>query len=73
MGRIKFGSAQRPLRDTEVAALCDYARTHGRCWKAALRAEWMNASTTGILQELRNAAHFGPTGLHRFRMPKVPR
>lgn len=57
------------LTDDERDALATYAATHGRNWKAQLRDDWMNARTSGILQQLRNSANFGPRGLTNFRLP----
>lgn len=56
------------LSNDELDALRTYAARHGRCWKQALRQAWMDASEPGILQALRNAAHFGPRGLNRFKL-----
>lgn len=49
-------------------ALKAYAAQHGRCWKAALRNEWMDAcqgidnlDQQALLQQLRN--QFGPRWL----------
>jgi plasmid stability protein len=61
-------SKRQPLTDEELTALRAYAATHGRYWKAQLREAWMTASEPGILQALRNAAHFGPGGLIAFRL-----
>jgi hypothetical protein len=55
------------LTDEQVAALEAYAARHGRNWKAALREAWMTASEPGLLQQLRNAAYFGPRGLINYR------
>ncbi len=54
------------LRPDHVAALQDYAKEHGRTWKAKLRDDWMNARTTGPLHELRNS--HGPSWLANFRL-----
>ena len=65
-------TTKRALTAEEYAALKAYAETHGRTWKAQLQAAWMSASEPGVLQQLRNAAHFGPRGLAAFRFaPKV--
>lgn len=58
-----MSKAIRQLSQGEHAALRAYALVHGRAWKAALRAAWMEASEPGVLQGLRNAAYFGPRGL----------
>lgn len=54
------------LRPDQDAALKDYAAAHGRTWKAKLRDDWVNARTTGALQELRNS--HGPSWLKSFRL-----
>lgn len=65
----RIGPTREPadLTSEEHAALNDYATRHGRRWKDDLRTAWMNASETGILQQLRNSARFGPRGLIRYR------
>jgi hypothetical protein len=57
------------LTQPELAALTDYARAHGRTWKSQLNHDWMSGRAFGILQELRNADYFGPSGLVKFRLP----
>lgn len=63
----------------EMAALQDYAKEHGRTWKASLSMDWYNARTPGsrtmpnrggILHGLRNHPRFGPDGLAKFKLPK---
>ncbi len=61
----------RPLTSDEHAAVQAYALEHGRNWKAALRDDWMNARTTGILQALRNS--HGPGWLERYSIADWPR
>lgn len=58
----------RPLTDDEITALAAYAAEKGRYWKAALRKEWMNATTTGTLQALRNS--HGPSWLVDYRIKR---
>jgi hypothetical protein len=69
------------LSAAEREALDDYAAAHGRRWKAALRADWMNAMTgwarlcphgAAELLRLRTAAHFGPRGLTGYRAAPLP-
>ena len=55
------------LTPAERAALNRYAAIHGRYWKHTLASAWMSASEPGILQQLRNAKHFGPLGLVQFK------
>jgi hypothetical protein len=55
------------LTETEVTALRQYATTHGRRWKDALRTEWMNASAIQPLHKLRNT--HGPSWLITFKLP----
>jgi hypothetical protein len=59
------------LEPEEVAALRAYAKEHGRYWKSHLREAWMTASEPGILQQLRNASYFGPTGLIKFKLNRL--
>lgn len=59
-----------PLTADELQALAAYAATHKPGWKEKLRADWLEARTSGILQELRNSARFGPGGLDAFQFPK---
>lgn len=54
----------------EMVALRTFAAAQGRCWKAALRQKWMDASAPAILHGLRN--RLGPTWLDRFRLPADP-
>lgn len=58
------------LTHEEVTTLASYAAEHGRSWKAKLRTEWMNATTVGVLQTLRNS-WFGPSGLDKFSLTKA--
>lgn len=61
----------RPLTNEEHVAVQAYALEHGRNWKAALRDDWMNARTTGILQALRNS--HGPSWLVNYSLADWPR
>ncbi len=54
----------------QLQALRAFAAAHGRTWKAALRAEWMQAcqgisdpELQGLLQQVRN--QLGPAWLER--------
>jgi hypothetical protein len=56
-------------------ALQLFARRNGRYWKNALRGCWITGDYRychkehiGRLQELRNMAAFGPSGLIRYRL-----
>lgn len=49
------------LSSADVAALVQYAASHGRTWKAKLRADWENGRCQGELQMMRNT--FGPSWL----------
>lgn len=57
----------------ELAALRTYAAEHGRHWKEALWASWMNGgdhlrqSDGAALQRLRN--RLGPSWLAQYRLP----
>jgi hypothetical protein len=71
---IVLETPARQLTEAELTALLDYAAKHGRNWKQDLRWAWMDASEPGILQQLRNAKHFGPQGLINFAIvPEVKR
>ena len=50
----------------EREALRAFAAEQGRCWKAELRKQWMNASASPLLHGLRN--RLGPSWLVRFRL-----
>ncbi|WP_371411696.1 hypothetical protein, partial [Paracoccus sp. SY] len=52
----------------EREALRAFAAEHGRCWKAELRQQWMNASASPVLHSLRN--RLGPSWLVRFRLDR---
>ncbi len=58
----------RSLTESEHAAMSAYALENGRYWKAKLRHDWMNARTTGILQQLRNS--HGPSWLVSYSLRK---
>jgi len=58
------------LSQEETAALEAYAAKHGRAWKSNLRAEWERSAAGNVLQGLRNASYFGPSGLIAFRINK---
>ena len=58
------------LTSEQSNALQSFRLDRGRCWKAALRKAWRDGDyeavpvTDGqLLQQLRNSAHFGPSGL----------
>jgi len=55
-----------PLMRAQLDALRRYAEGHGRCWKAALRDEWIYASADPLLHRLRNS--HGPHWLVSFRL-----
>ena len=55
-----------PLTAEEQAALLDYARRHGRTWKASLRSDWQQARQAGVLQQLRNVG--GPSWLQTVKV-----
>lgn len=64
----------------QIEALELVRRREGRGWKASLRGWWESGkypdyydpdTTRAILQQLRNAHWFGPTGLNKYRAPKV--
>jgi hypothetical protein len=59
---------KQELTAEQLAALRNYADTHGRTWKAQLNHEWMTGTSRGLLQQIRNS--FGPTWLVQFRLPK---
>lgn len=58
----------------QLQALEQFARGHGRYWKAALRSCWESTrypagtQRTDLLQQVRN--QLGPTWLHSFRLVK---
>ncbi|MBM3606623.1 MAG: hypothetical protein FJX25_18515 [Alphaproteobacteria bacterium] len=56
------------LTAEERKALRTFATEHGRCWKAELRTQWMNATASPILHRLRN--RLGPSWLARFRLDR---
>ncbi|QDJ12280.1 hypothetical protein HVPorG_05054 (plasmid) [Roseomonas mucosa] len=60
-----------PLLQDQRAALRAYAAEHGRCWKAHLLADWMNATAEPLLHQLRNS--HGPTWLLRLKLQRLPR
>jgi hypothetical protein len=60
---------------TQLAALKDYAKRHGRYWKMCLRQSWETGRYADYddwpsLQRVRN--DFGPTWLKRFRLASAP-
>jgi hypothetical protein len=70
-----------PLTAEEQEALDSYAAAHGRRWKEALHADWMNAMAAwsrvaphaaAELLRLRTASHFGARGLERHRAQPEP-
>ena len=63
---------QRKLTNEQRCCLDHFAHLNGRRWKDALRKCWEtgNYSTSDciqVLQRLRNAANFGPSGLIRYK------
>jgi hypothetical protein len=55
----------------QIEALKEWAKLHGRNWKAPLRDAWMDGDYHGfenshLLQQVRNT--FGPSWLARFRL-----
>ena len=56
------------LSAAEQAELQAFAATHGRRWKAELRALWERAAASPVLMQLRNASYFGPAGLVAIRV-----
>jgi hypothetical protein len=58
--------------EAQIAAIVDYARTHGRRWKADLCADWSSGrdERNPLLRQLRN--EFGPIWLLRFKLPSLP-
>jgi hypothetical protein len=52
----------------QLNALREYAREHGRRWKADLNHDWMTGRLTGELVQVRNT--FGPSWLTRFKFPE---
>ncbi|MDQ1902714.1 hypothetical protein RAH32_20035 [Paracoccus sp. WLY502] len=70
----KAGDSADPgdgLTAEEQEALRAFAAEHGRCWKAELRKQWMNASASPVLHSLRN--RLGPSWLVRFRLDRRPK
>ena len=62
---VEIPAARYPTLTLEqFAALDEYARQHGRRWKAKLADDWMYARTEGALQVLRNS--HGPSWLKGF-------
>lgn len=57
------------LTGEELAAIRAFAARHGRCWKAELNRQWMNASASTDLHRLRN--RLGPSWLANFRLPPI--
>lgn len=58
-----------PLTADQLAALQDFARKNGRCWKSALRGAWQFDGTNAELQHMRNT--HGPRWLAGFKLPKA--
>jgi len=56
------------LQPDECAALLDFARANGRCWKSKLNKGWLVAKYPGPLQAIRN--RLGPTWLRELRLPR---
>ncbi len=50
----------------QLCALVNYAQKHGRTWKSSLQAEWMTATASQLLMQVRNQA--GPSWLVAFRL-----
>jgi hypothetical protein len=54
------------LTPDQCTAVSQFAQTHGRSWKRALRQQWERASASPILHGLRNS--HGPAWLARYRL-----
>lgn len=54
-----------PLTDEQATALRKYAHLHGHYWKAQLEKDWLRASATPELHQLRNT--HGPLWLKGFK------
>ena len=62
------------MTQSQMDAIQQWARLHGRCWKSALRDAWMTGDYGGFeasneLQLLRNS--LGPGWLIKFRLGGV--
>lgn len=57
----------KPTQD-QLNALKEYAAANGRTWKSKLHHEWMNATASWPLMQIRN--QFGPSWLVRFDLRK---
>lgn len=55
-----------PLTTEQLTALRQFAKTHGRYWKAELRGHWERASLSGTIHALRNS--HGPSWLNSYRL-----
>jgi hypothetical protein len=70
------------LSDEEHAALIETKRRIGRRWKAAVRHAWESGvyreiasadeDLPSVLQRLRNASYFGPSGLNKYTTSHAP-
>jgi hypothetical protein len=71
MEAVMSHSTHQDPSDAQINALVQYARAHGRCWKADLCADWSSGrdARNPLLRQLRN--DFGPRWLMRFRLPEV--
>ena len=64
---LREQAAAKGLTIEQMTALRTFSIENGRCWKARLRAHWMDASASPILHGLRNS--HGPSWLVAFRFP----
>jgi len=46
------------MNDTQLAALKEFARLHGKDWKKALNQLWISGKDSGTLRQIRN--NFAP-------------
>ena len=56
--------------EEEHKALKQFAKENGRSWKTVLNIAWMEGQNNSVLQQLRNSADFGPSGLILYKLPK---
>jgi hypothetical protein len=81
---LRAGAPDRrsALSDEEHAALIETKRRIGRRWKAAVRHAWESGNyreiasadedLPSVLQRLRNASYFGPSGLIKYTTSHAP-
>lgn len=63
------GTAECAVTHEMRDALANFAREHGRTWKAALRALWNSGKDEGLLRQARNI--IGPSRLDRIKPSMV--